>query len=267
MATVTLDIGRDSQVTQTKNGYTVRCVALVTDVAAGASLAAQYLSALSAPGLPAINSVHPVFTDSYLVSRSPKWIANGKVEVTLEWQPSDSDPAGSTLPPGASGGSGGTIRVGVSLAEESKCKDRQGNAVELEYTNPKTGKAEEAQSGVWTKRVPRVMAEFIRTEDESPLQKAKEFVGTVANSGWRFDPGVGNYKWMCTGISGDSNDRGETYVVTYSFEYNEDGFDPLVVYTIDGKPAPKWDEGVNATTASKIVDVYAPKDFNTLGLA
>lgn len=91
-----------------------------------------------------------------------------------------------------------------------------------------------------------ITAVMSRLEDEHPLQKA---VGFVEHTNKRTFLGTGPRTWLCTSIGGVSNDSGETYQVTYTFEYRSETWDVVLAFAdketgaipvdVDGQPSAK----------------------------
>ena len=101
----------------------------------------------------------------------------------------------------------------------------------------------------------------------SPDQTARLFVGKVNSVHLGSDPPL---SWMCTRIDGVSSDGGETYRVTFEFQYNS----RLWMFTgewIDpdtGLPVPKnkYNTDENAPLEKRFFEVYDQIDFHVLGL-
>ena len=67
--------------------------------------------------------------------------------------------------------------------------------------------------------------------------------------------------WLCTSISGITNDNGITYSVRYSFTYNENSWDKEVIYVDPRTGEPPAD------AEPFVFKIYKKTDFNILGLA
>jgi len=67
-----------------------------------------------------------------------------------------------------------------------------------------------------------LVATLSRLESEPPLTKAVNF---VEHTNKRTFLGTGARTWLCTSITGVSSDGGETYQVTYTFEYRSETWD------------------------------------------
>jgi hypothetical protein len=102
---------------------------------------------------------------------------------------------------------------------------------------------------------------FSRREGFSPAFKSRNFVGRTNSGTWGGDPPG---SWLCTRIEGVSDDGGQTFNVTYEFQYNIDTWLATVVF-IDpdtGRPPENLIEGEGL----KQVQVYPRVDFNLLNL-
>lgn len=73
-----------------------------------------------------------------------------------------------------------------------------------------------------------ITATLSRLEDEDPLNKAIEF---VEHTNSRTFLGTRPRTWLCTSINGVSNDSGETFQVTYVFEFREETWDAVLAFT------------------------------------
>lgn len=174
---------------------------------------------------------------------------------------SDQDP-----PPPVS--SGGTVSVGARLQPVTRSLDFAGNQITTEHTYVETD-----PSGNTTRNelvtqpaevealIPTTVLAVTRTESDSPLTFAKDFVGFLNNSTFA---GEATRKWLCTAIDGVSDDGGNTYETTYEFEFRNDGWDVEVVH-IDpqtNKPVSPITVGVELKTFT----IYGTANFGALNL-
>lgn len=120
-------------------------------------------------------------------------------------------------------------------------------------------KETQSQGGEVDVQIPQLVLQTDRIEKFSPKAKAKEFVGTVNSNIIGTDlPRT----WLCTSIQGRTDNDGESYNVTYEFQFNPETWDAIVVF-IDketGNPPPGLVEGEGI----QVVQVYRAKDFNRL---
>lgn len=102
------------------------------------------------------------------------------------------------------------------------------------------------------------------TSGDAISQLAKNYVGKVNSIVWEFQPSDLSETWLCTGITGVSNDNGVSYTVTYNFTYREDKWYQTIVY-IDpntGRPPIDLVDG----EGKKLYALQSNIDFNPLGL-
>jgi hypothetical protein len=75
--------------------------------------------------------------------------------------------------------------------------------------------------------------------------------------------------YLCTSITGRSNDGGVTYVVTYTFEYDPVNFFQSIVFWEDPITRTRpvlTAEDIASSNGVELVTVYQSVDFNALGL-
>ena len=243
-----------------KGWKSLTTTAIVEDVAGTGD---QVLAnALVASGVPRMNQIHPYYSALSVASLAPKAVGGGVVEITIGYERPEE--GGSSSVPGEDTGS---IQVGASLQSVQANKDAFGDLVQVTHGG-------KTQPATFPMLVPRATIRKTRTRDESPLEDAKEYVGKV-NTANGFNLGgnpVEARTWLCTAITGHSDDGGETYEVTYEFAYNPDGWDvPWVFFRApDGKtPSGVIDANgqvIDANAAVQNVQVYAEINFNGLGL-
>lgn len=110
------------------------------------------------------------------------------------------------------------------------------------------------------KQIPSVYFRFRRRETQSPGDKAKRFVGTMNSTVIFDDPPK---FWLCTGITGTSNDFGVSYDVTYEFLRNEDSWDAVVAWFDDNGQIPSDVSFANGMARHVI---YRSEDFYALNI-
>lgn len=83
-------------------------------------------------------------------------------------------------------------------------------------------------------QIPMTTFIYRRRERNNPQQKSLDFVqhidgdDTVPGTGFIFGE-PRKHHWLCTAISGSTDDGGDTYNVTYEFQRHPDTWDPIVV--------------------------------------
>lgn len=178
-----------------------------------------------------------------------------------------------------------TIEVGATVIQTETNKDKDDNIIEVGYIYPKGWRQhpsdiplpeeqEDWQGKLVSLLTPELTWTKNKLEGSSPESKAITHVGKVNNSDWRGYP-VGT--WLCTGIVGRSSDGGDTYEVTYSFQYNRDRWTASVVYLKpDGKPPsdyemnrifPEQEAFCRANYLLENIEIYDDSNFNSLNLA
>lgn len=172
--------------------------------------------------LPNLGAPHPDWYGYHLQQRNPTFIRNGVVRVRLVYGTS-SKHSGSP-PPSTSN----FIEIGANLSQEETSRDADGDVVTLSYTYPEDYELEEkwqGQTHTVTASMPYMVPETTlriskRLNSYTIIKnQAKTYVGTTNTAGWAMDPGAVAGSWLCTSVQGVSNDGGQTYTVTYEFQY------------------------------------------------
>lgn len=160
------------------------------------------------------------------------------------------------------------IEVGSSITQVETNKDSAGNLITLSYAYPVNYKGNDkyrgqtiTQGGMIKRPVPTSTLSITRRESVSPLTKSQAYVGRVNSDVWK---GGEIRTWLCTGITGRSDDSGDSYVVTYSFEYKFDTWDETIMFINpdDGKPPTDLVNNVGIKTIQGLTAVA----FSGLGL-
>jgi len=149
-----------------------------------------------------------------------------------------------------------TEEVGATVQQQETNLDKNGNVIHIAHNDTDYGKTT-------TKYVPKVTFQVTKEEGTSPIATAASYVGKInSNNGWQVSGD--QYKWLCTGIIGRSNDGGSTYLVTYSFEYDPDNWRQTLFHPdeITGEIDPESTDGDGFETW----DVYDTANFGALGL-
>jgi len=164
----------------------------------------------------------------------------------------------------SSWGGGGTvsnpvIEVGASVSQVQANTDGDGNPIFVEYTDA-NGNVHR-QPGTVAVMVPQAHMTRTYTTEENPMGEACHLTGCInANS---FKSAPAGYRqarcWLCTGVVGRSQDNGDTWHVTETYQYDKDEWQAVVVY-IDpntGKPP----IGIAKGNGIAKVDVYKDEIF------
>ena len=127
------------------------------------------------------------------------------------------------------------------------------------------------QGGTVSVYLPQVSWSLSRQADLSPLDIAKTYTGKINSVPWNVDPSSSAFQWLCTSIIGNSDNDGQTYFVTYSFQFNDDPYWRGTVVYIDPETGRRHKDATDAAGAAprsiNYPEVYNDIDFNDLGLA
>jgi len=253
---------------------------------------------LTLPGIPKLGESHPTLTGLACTSQDISFIDSEKAQVSIGYEipkfeqgdlpegsagelsePGEAEGGGASASPGASG----TIEVSSAGSDIEVTLDKDGQemivAHEVETSGAaldEAGNAIAGQFDLFPTRVeqkltaqisvPQPILRIIRMQKGSPDQTARLFVGKVNSRFIGDDPPL---TWMCTRIDGVSSDGGETYRVTFEFQYNS----RLWLFTgewIDpetGLPVPIKDyDNPGAPEEQRPFRVYNEIDFGILGI-
>ena len=172
----------------------------------------------------------------------------------------------------------------VSRLEQTNI-DHYGDIIEAYYTYPEDYKENPEMAGVVVGTdgygVSTLVDKFMfaptltitRQEHITGLDlivKTAEFTNKLNSCVWMLVPQSSANSWMCTGISGASQDNGITYTVRYSFEHRSpvdttnfgtlSGWDKQVIYIDPRTGQPPADADITP------VRLYDEIDFNLLNL-
>jgi len=248
-----MDVIEGSAIFVSDEGVEIRRIAVISEMTGDA--ASRMVDAVADPRLPEIGSTHPAYGTATLREKSGRPLSHTAVEVTMLYRQENEE---QSYDPYQS-----TIEVGTALSQESSTDDYQGNLVTVIYNGKET-------PATFSKLIPQTTVVARRQETMSPLFKSREYVGKVNSGGWTCVANTSARSWMCTRITGNSNDGGETFEVTYEFAYRpptpegDPGWDKTVYYidpTTGGMP-----EDAVPGVGVKTVQIYEAIDFNGLGL-
>jgi hypothetical protein len=279
MAVLYKDLIDGNEATLTIDGWTINRTAIVDRLSGYLGYqkliaATQYLNTEGAY----IGAQHPAWPTAYLISINPVSIDNDTIKFSFVYK--ENPPV--------------SITLNTALSQESTNIDATGTKIELEYTyptdykDPNTGATSQLsgktikQGGTVMKYIPEIGFSYTRTEAVTGMQlieKKKLYEGKINSSNWTLG-GVNQekWRWLCTGITGDSQDGGINYVVTYSFSYRKgsriygttgdySGWRPFVVFVrVDGNPAPDVLDDPIQYDAYKNIPLYEEVDFNPLNI-
>jgi hypothetical protein len=174
--------------------------------------------------------------------------------------------------------------TGSTVINDQTNLDKDGNIITVSYTypddykyNPELASKEFTTSVLVDKLVPETTLTITRQEQITGKQlttKSLTYAGTVNESSWEL-AGTGPRTWICSGITGISQDNGATYTVRYSFVYRPE---KSIKNPDTGAITPRqgWDREVvfvdpqtNEPPSDALPDVfkiYPETNFNSLGL-
>jgi hypothetical protein len=152
-----------------------------------------------------------------------------------------------------------TIQVGSSVSSQKTAQDKDGNRIVVSLTGF------EDQTGEVDIQIPETVIVFERKESSNPLSKS------IANSGKvnSLSLGGGDYairSLLCLGIEGITQDDGETWQVTYRFQYKPATWRTTVLYIDPETDRPADTINIPGNDGVEYVDVYPEIDFSGLNL-
>jgi len=237
---------------------------------AGNSVCAVLNNALASPLIP-LKGTDPTAVDPALIGTGVEgcWLSKIEAEVIrprevmvyLHYQHSPADVV--------------RVRAGSNLSQIETNKDKNGDAISLEYTYPSTyehkpelaGKTVK-QGGTITLLKPEITREYEIREPNDPTELTRLYGGktnstAMHGTGDVDSPDYGT--WMLASINGssDNNNSGTEYWNNvYVFQYREDGWNPEAAFNDPNTGDPPPD--LVADTGIKTVDRYDKVDFKTL---
>lgn len=218
------------------------------------------VAAAAASGVPQLGSLHPTLPILYLDNQSCSAVGASSVRVLCNYQTRE----GMRITFGATENvsSRSLIEVSANVQGVTTFVDYRGDLMKVYRTG-----FDEQQAELTVLR-PNRGKSFTLTLPFDPSDLAELFVGKINNSPWYVDPYSTRGQWLCTNISGRSEDNGRTYPTVFSFLKK------------NLPPTYTWDEAVpwrdpatqrpvpNAEIGNGIAiyQLYEEIDFNQLGL-
>jgi len=248
MPTVKSDLLDGAEIQQDGNSISRTRIFYVCGLSATNPASAILPLALNAPGIPQVGDCDPDIPGLYCRQR----------RVLPGVGPDDATIYITYKSPDGTFGNQQRIEVGATASEVLTEKDRDGNPVTIAYTAP-GGSVYPTLPGKIPTLKSRSTLVITRLEPSSPDAISRQYTGCANSSPWH--NGDAN-QWRCLGIVGRSTDGGQTYIVTYSFEFNPDGWFETLAYP-NVPLTPSDIQNLNGYA------VYAPlpqADFNALGL-
>lgn len=248
MSTVTLGmVGGEGASLSLRNGWSIERRATVSGLESSGY--AKLREAVMHVDMPRLRSAHPTIPSLRLEALEPRAVSADTVEVRLIYRQS-----------GAASGEDTLIEVGSTVTQEYTDVDITGKQVTVKWQDVETG-------GLIDVLRPRHTVTFRQTETSDPSKKSRQYVGTANDKEWRGKP-MGT--WLCTQLTGTSNDSGATFAVTYGFAFkpikadDDHGWLGVLIYLdpATGRP-PK---GAKPGDGKELYVVYHTMNFNALNL-
>jgi hypothetical protein len=216
----------------------------------GGHAADRLRAALEVTGVPRIGESHPTIPNLYAQDLQVEPDGPTAAVITVRYR---SRAAHSGQPP--------LLEVGSSVVQTTTDTDATGTRITVSYSPSGLAADTKTQGANLSILAPQTTLRFTRTEDASPLAKARTFVGTV-NRTAVFDSAAGT--WLCTAITGRSADGGGSYELTYEFQYESAGWQPKAIYIDPRTNRPPSD--LVTDVGVKTVSIYPEREFKDLGL-
>lgn len=230
----------------------------------------QFLDAMNAPNVGKLGDAHPKYPGCRLEEIVPEAQGGGNFKLYEIYRGGAQidDPEDQV------------IEVGTTLQMVSTNKDRDGTLVVVTYGGPEASSDQYSQSPRMSVLRPHSTIRAERTESSSPGAKSQAYAGKVNGPNqFSLAGSAAARTWLCTAIVGRSYDGGETYRVSYDFEYaptHTDEFGETVggwdqeSYWLDpetGRPPTTFCVDPEVYPLAKvIVKVYDEANFNNLNL-
>lgn len=252
-------LAAEHKLSEGSSGYSLETTFFV-DVSAHASQEAALYDVLQRPDIPRRGDPHPAVPNIKLVDReaTPNENDPKRIMVKLRYGvPQPGDPVSGVT----------TVRTGSGSHGDQVNVDLRGRPIRTEMQvatalpdGSSTTRLDQQVHNVDVER-PATTTEFERVEVENPTPKSRQYVGRVNSTRW-YGGAAGT--WLCVGIEGDSDDGGQTYKVSYSFQYNPDGWNPVVRHRDPQTGLPAF---FNVFERSVITaEVYRSANFGALRL-
>ncbi len=161
------------------------------------------------------------------------------------------------------------LQVGSTLSQEQVNTDVNGKLLIVSYNlkdeNGDSTGVRKQQTGTVAVLLPQSTITVNREELESPLDKSRRFTGKANNGGWLLDPAATARTWLCTGITGNTQDNGDTWDVTYSFQFDRDIWDATIVFRDETGQVPgDVEEKKLGGGGISTYQMYKTVDFNSI---
>lgn len=216
--------------------------------------------AINHADIPKPKDSHPSIPFVVVSNVTAKHVDTTTVKVIVQYERKASSGGGgnSQEPPGTTA----VLTGGSTLQAVPTQIDALGNDITVKYTYA-DGNVDE-QFGEVETQIPMRTRHYERVELTEPLAALRDFMGRI-NSVAIWD--LETHCWLCSGISYSQQDGGKTWLVSYDFQGNEEGFDATVAYRNDeGKIPVDADWRQEDHGFKRNIQVYPDADFGELGL-
>lgn len=245
----------DGELSHDESGYKDQRTFIVSNLS-GDAITKKY-SASIAPGIPQRGDPHPAIPGIIVTSItvSIEGPDTYRVQVsygapTYERREPDEDPVNN--PP--------VLQISTTLQGATTAKDIDGDQLFVDFVDDNGNQF--TQSGEVELQIPFSMISIQRKERYTPLYKSLEFSGSVNKNA------IGDFapRTLLIDISGDTDDGGLSYNVTYNVQYNPRTWDAEIFFKDEETDRIHEDVNIRNGNGYKRVRVYPEKDFNRLGL-
>jgi len=253
------DVVDKAAIIQTSTGTELLRVFIVSELTGSAPV--RMANALSAADIPQIGDHHAEIPSIRVTRRTvrPMGASTMEVIVTYSFALAEQLPPDVTQP--------AQLQITTSVRSEERTEDIFGEEIIVEHifeeedADGNTVLTPKSAVVPVTVQIPQPTLRLTRREPESPFIKSLVFVGSVNNALWNSaEPRT----MLCTHLDGITDDGGETYQVSYEFQYNAGTWDAIVYFTDPdtGRPVEGLVEGVGI----RRYEVYPEIDFGQLFL-
>lgn len=268
MATVQLDIVDTSSINLVPGHVKIVRGVQVYGVTGSADIRTYNAYSALAALVPAITlgAAHPSVTGMYVsdITLKPMTGDPAQFEGTVTYEnlnvslltPSTSNPA--------------QISVGSTVQQQQTNKDQSGAKITVTYSGTDNGSVSTTYNAdPLSVYKPQTVVTYERLEPSSPLSNATAYVGYVNSASFLGDAAK---TWLCTRISGTSEDGGGSWKNRYEFQRapSSAGWQQKVFYTSRATGAVPADVDVDGTLGTgngvSTVDLYPSIDFAGLSL-
>lgn len=216
-------------------------------------------------GVPRIGDVHPTITIAFCYELIPVALSNDSAKITIRYKQDDFLVSGL---PDALVPQYNTVEVGATLSQIETSFDRLGNRISVSYTYPADHETWPSTEKSSSKTVPMLFPDHTisvrKQEFVNPSLKALDYVGFVNDGPWILAKTSVVGQWLCTALTGTSNDGRLTWDVSYAFQYRPDTWAALAQYIDPQTGEPPADLVLD--TGYKFVELYPLANFDLLGL-